>query len=153
MIPSRIVVDADSCPVKEEIRQIAETYHVETIWVASYAHYSPKHSEKVIYVDSVSQEVDMYIINHVNTGDIVVTGDYGLASLVLPKKVLVLSPRGKQYTNENIDQLLAERHVSAVIRKSGSRTKGPPPFTEADSERFKKQLINLLLFLQEIDES
>lgn len=145
----RIVVDSDSCPVKEEIRQISSSFGIKVLFVASYSHFSPGSVEDVIYVDNVSQEVDMYIVNYAKKGDVVVTGDYGLASILLPKGIFVLSPRGKQYTDDNIDQLLAERHSSAQLRKAGKRTKGPAPFQQEDYERFRNELTNLLSYLQE----
>jgi uncharacterized protein len=71
-------------------------------------------------------------------GDIIVTQDYGLASLGLAKGCTVLHHTGYSYTNENIDQLLQSRYLSAMARKSGKRTKGPKPFTAEDKEKFKE---------------
>ena len=62
--------------------------------------------------------------------DLIVTQDYGLASLALAKGCIVLHHKGYKYTNDNIEQLLQTRYLSAMVRKSGKRTKGPKPFTE-----------------------
>ena len=70
-------------------------------------------------------------------GDIIITQDYGLASLGLAKGCTVLHHSGYSYTNENIDQLLQTRYLSAMARKSGKRTKGPKPFTAEDREKFR----------------
>jgi uncharacterized protein YaiI (UPF0178 family) len=70
--------------------------------------------------------------------DIIVTQDYGLASLGLAKGCIVLHHKGFRYTNENIDQLLQTRYLSAMARKSGKRTKGPKPFTAEDREQFRQ---------------
>lgn len=80
----------------------------------------------------------------IRSGDILVTQDYGLASLVLPKGVRVLHQLGYEYTGENIDGLLEQRYFSAKVRKSGGHTKGPKAFTQADRDKFKEKLIALI---------
>lgn len=72
--------------------------------------------------------------------DLIITQDYGLASLGLGKGCLVLHHKGFAYTNENIDQLLQTRHLSAKARRSGQKTKGPKPFTDEDRTKFKELL-------------
>ena len=95
-------------------------------------------------VDNESQAVDMAIINKITEGDIVVTGDFGLASLVLGKKARAISFNGMIYDESNIDRLLFERHVSGVIRRSGGRTKGPAKRTAGDNRNFEKSLVFLI---------
>ena len=91
-------------------------------------------------VDNESQAVDMAIINMAAEGDIVVTGDFGLASLVLGKKAKAISFNGMIFDESNIDRLLFERHVSGVIRRSGRRTKGPAKRTGNDDKNFEESL-------------
>jgi len=89
-----------------------------------------------IYVDA--DAADYRIMKLAEKGDIIVTQDYGLASLGLAKGCVVLHHNGYSYTNEDIDQLLQSRYLSAMARKSGKRTKGPEPFTSEDREKFKE---------------
>ncbi|MBM6619268.1 YaiI/YqxD family protein [Bacillus suaedaesalsae] len=144
----QVFVDADACPVKSEILHIANTYQVEVTFVASYSHVmTNKMGGKWIYVDTGKEEVDMYIVNHSKKMDIVITQDIGLASLLLPKKIIVISPRGKQYLENTIDLALNMRYISAKERRKGHHSKGPSSFTDADrvnfSSNFEKILSNL----------
>ncbi len=140
-----IIVDADSCPVVEEIARTGEEYGIQVVLVASVAHFGYRSIvAQKIYVDSVPQAADLAIVNMVSKGDIVVTGDYGLASLVLAKGAKPISPRGHIYTEDNIERLLVERHVNAKIRQSGGRTKGPKAFTGADKLKFRSKLCRLV---------
>ncbi len=144
----KIIVDADSCPVKEIIFKVATDFNLDVALVASVAHEMPVlPGVECIRVDSSPQAVDMAVINHLQAGDIAVTGDYGLASLLLGKGGQVISPRGYIYSNANIDRLLLQRHVDAKIRRAGGRTKGPPAFTGEDRIRFEGNLRKLVSFL------
>jgi len=144
----KILIDGDACPVTGIIARIAKEYGIRAILVYSTSHYRNMSDDGVmekIMVDNVSQAVDMAIINKASEGDIVVTGDFGLAALVLSKKALALSFSGRIYTEENIDMLLFERHLSNVIRKGGGRTKGPAKRTHEDDLNFEKSLRTLIL--------
>ncbi|WP_409297633.1 DUF188 domain-containing protein [Peribacillus sp. SCS-26] len=77
-------------------------------------------------------------------GDVIITGDIGVAGTLLPKHVYVLSPRGKEYTENNIDTLLDMRYLSAKSRRQGKYTKGPKPFTNEDRLNFVRQLSKIL---------
>lgn len=100
-----IFVDADACPVKDEILQTASEYEVQVLFVASFEHYqlSRSNEEKWKYVDPHKEAADLYIANHVKPGDIVVTQDIGLASLLLNRNVSVMSERGRLYKEDTID--------------------------------------------------
>jgi len=87
-------------------------------------------------VDTGADSADYRIMKLAVKGDIIVTQDYGLASLGLSKGCTVLHHKGFAYTNENIDQLLQTRYLNAMARKSGKRTKGPKPFKEEDRQKF-----------------
>ncbi|MFZ5946076.1 MAG: YaiI/YqxD family protein [Bacillota bacterium] len=143
----RIYVDADACPVKEVIVEVAQEYKIPVTMVCSLSHYSTNTYETVeyIFVDNIPQAADMAIINRIKPGDIIITQDYGLASLVLKKGVIPLHHTGKRYTNENIDQLLLKRHISAKIRRGGGKTPGPKAFTKEDKARFRQSLIKAVL--------
>lgn len=136
----KIYVDADACPVKDIIIFEARKLKIPVILVTSFSHFSnaeqPSEVE-TIYVDSGADAADYRIVKLAEKGDIIVTQDYGLASLGLAKGIIVLHHKGFSYTNENIDQLLQTRYLSAMARKSGQRTKGPKPFTAEDREQFR----------------
>jgi uncharacterized protein len=148
-----ILVDGDACPVKREIVLVAEQFKVPVIMVSSYDHWlEPAAGVQVIQVDRGNDSVDLYIVNLVKRGYIVVTQDLGLASLVLAKGGLVLSNRGEEIVEEQIGYLLERRHESARRRRAGGRTKGPRALTEEDRMRFQQKLTKLLSLWQEFSQ-
>jgi uncharacterized protein YaiI (UPF0178 family) len=148
----KIIVDADACPVKEEISLAAVRFGIPAWMVSSYNHRLPELPGVTNFqVDASDQSADLFIANRLAPGDVLVTGDYGLATIGLAKRAIVLSPRGSMYTNENIDRLLEERHQSAKRRRAGGRTKGPKPFTSEDRDKFLHVLTKVLRGLQEND--
>lgn len=139
-----IYVDADACPVKDEILHCASLHEIEVCFVASYKNMMNNPEGKWVYVDADKEAADLYIVNSVKKGDIVVTADIGLAGTLLPKNVYVLSPRGKEYTEENIFMLLDMRYQSAKLRRQGKHTKGPKAFTKEDRACFTNKLMKTL---------
>src|SRR5690625_1764688 len=124
----RILVDADACPVQDEIIDIAPNYDLSVILVKSYSHFSMKvlqENVEIVYVDKGADMADFEIMRLANKGDLIVTQDYGLASLAIGKGCHVMHHRGFMYTKHNIDRLLAKRHAGQMARKAGVRTKGP----------------------------
>lgn len=147
MVPLRVrvVVDADACPVKPEIARVVQSRACTALLVSSHAHeLSPQPQVYVVTVDASDQAADLYIANILTAQDVLVTGDYGLAALGLSRGAAVLTPRGKEIREDDIDGLLAQRHWSAKLRRGGKRTKGPPPFTDEDRSRFQQKLTTLL---------
>ncbi|WP_017728375.1 YaiI/YqxD family protein [Halalkalibacterium ligniniphilum] len=141
----QIYVDADSCPVKNEIETVATEFECEITFVSSYAHQlAVSSSSKVVTVDADREAADLYIANHCYGQEICITQDYGLAALLLPKKVIVLSPRGERYTESRIEQMLDARHHSQKQRRAGGKTKGPKKFTFEDRQRFLLELKKIL---------
>ncbi|ETI69755.1 YaiI/YqxD family protein [Neobacillus vireti] len=137
----KIYVDADACPVKDIIISEGTNAAIPVILVTSFSHFSTVEQPlgvETIYVDSGADAADYRIMKLADREDIIVTQDYGLASLGLAKGCRVLHHKGFTYTNENIDQLLQTRYLSAMARKSGKRTKGPKPFTAEDREQFRE---------------
>ncbi|MGP6139455.1 MULTISPECIES: YaiI/YqxD family protein [unclassified Jeotgalibaca] len=143
----KIVIDSDASPVKDIVIEEAGKRDLIVVLVASYAHFSnkvnPSHVETV-YVDSAKEAADYRIMQLLNKDDILITQDYGLASLALGKKAIVLHHKGFQFDKNNIVGLLESRYLSAQIRKSGKRTKGPKPFTQEDAQKFRSLLIHTL---------
>lgn len=143
----KIMIDSDASPVKDIVIDEAKKHGLKVVLVASYAHYStkihPAHVE-TIYVDSAKEAADYRIMQLLQKDDILITQDYGLASLALGKKAKVLHHKGFEYDNDNIANLLESRYISAQIRKSGKRTKGPKPFTKEDADTFRRLLNHTL---------
>ncbi|WP_156290376.1 YaiI/YqxD family protein [Oceanobacillus salinisoli] len=143
----KIYVDADACPVKDIIITEGTKAGIPVILVTSFSHYSNEQQPngvETIYVDAGADAADYRIMKLAKKGDMVVTQDYGLASLGLAKGCQVVHHKGFIYNNENIDHLLQTRYLSAMARKSGKRTKGPKPFTEEDRLKFKELFIDIL---------
>ena len=145
-----IVVDADACPVKREIVEVARTYSIPVLMVASFDHrLHPETGVQIIQVDRSDQSVDLYISNHIFKGDIVVTQDFGLATIVLSRGAIALSPRGQQYDDSNIDYLMERRHEQAKRRRGGGKTKGPKAMSHDDRVCFQQKLTKVLQSWQE----
>ncbi|WP_159883863.1 YaiI/YqxD family protein [Paenibacillus puerhi] len=146
----KLIVDADACPVKTEIRTAAARFNLGVLMVASFDHrLQPQEGVEVVQVDRSDQSVDLYIANKIRPGDVLVTQDFGLAALALGKKAHAISNRGQWFTERTIDFLLDRRHEQARLRRGGKHTKGPKAMTEADREEFLQSLTKLLTRLQE----
>lgn len=131
----RLIIDGDACPAKNEVISLANEYGVEPILITSVSHYSEYNQCTYIVVDNRPQAADMEIINMARREDLVISGDYGLAALLLKKGADVVSPRGRVYREEKIDELLMRRHISQKIRRAGGRHKGPSKYTKDDKEK------------------
>lgn len=122
----KIYVDADGCPVVDIAVDIAKEFNLEIIIVKNYAHNIQDDYAQVISVDISQDSADLYIINHIDKGDIVITQDYGLAALCLAKKSYPINQNGLIFTEYNIDGMLNRRHIHRELRKQGkfhSKTK------------------------------
>lgn len=142
----RIYVDADACPFKDVIVEVASQNGLAVTMVANYNHEIQAVGERVeiVRVDSERDAVDLAIANRVERGDIVVTQDYGLAAIVLGKGARALSPRGKIFDDDNIDSLLSGRHGAWKARRAGRRSRGPSPIGPGERERFRRALERLV---------
>ena len=139
------MVDADSCPVKEEIVEIATQFSIKILFVAFYNHMrnDPMYVDWK-YVDTGKEAADLYIMNHSGKGDIVITQDIGLASTLLLKGVHVLSAKGTLFEENDIQTALDLRYLKAKARKQGVYGKGPKPFTSEDRAEFVLLLTKIL---------
>ncbi|MGH2118064.1 YaiI/YqxD family protein [Aerococcus sp. L_32] len=142
----KIFIDGDGSPTKQETIQLAKKYDLPVVLVTSIDHFSKKlvadHVETV-YVERGADSADFKILSMISAGDIVVTQDYGLASLALAKAT-VIHHSGMIYTDMNIDQLLRQRYESQQMRKAKMRTKGPKPFTAEDRHHFIQALDKII---------
>jgi uncharacterized protein len=141
----KILVDADACPrpVLETCLRLGRKHNIPVWTVASFNH--DIESAHHIVVGDDFQEADMKIMNLTEAGDVVVTGDWGLAAVVLGKGAKCLSPKGREFRPEKIEFLLEEREVKARFRRGGGKTKGPKKRIFEDDQRFRSCLERILL--------
>lgn len=135
----KLFVDADACPVKEIIIGCAKKYGLKVVMVCDVAHtlFYPEDFVTIVTVDQGADSADLAIANRIQAGDICVTQDYGLASLLLAKKAVVLHPNGFFYTQETIERMLFERHISREMRRrKKSRGGHIRKRTKEDDEKF-----------------
>ncbi|OQX95693.1 hypothetical protein B6I21_04125 [candidate division KSB1 bacterium 4572_119] len=136
-----IFVDADSCPVKQEIYRVANRYRLEVTLVAnSWMRIQDKPWITLETVDGGLDAADDWIVEHVQPDDIVVTADIPLASRCLKAGARVIGPTGKLFTENNIGPAVATRDLMYELRGAGEITGGPPPLRKRDRSRFLQQL-------------
>ncbi|MBM6828843.1 YaiI/YqxD family protein [Anaerotignum lactatifermentans] len=143
----KILVDADACPVKEIILQKANTHHTEVTMVCDVSHILSYDLPFVTVktVDKGADSADLVLANLAQKEDICVTADYGLAALLLGKGAVVLHPNGFAYTQETIDRMLFERHLSKEMRRQKKRFSGHiKKRTAQQDEAFAALLENVL---------
>ncbi|MCW7753029.1 YaiI/YqxD family protein [Desulfobotulus sp. H1] len=136
-----IYVDADACPVKEEIYKVARRLRLQVTLVANAFMRMP-HEQwlHLQVVGSGSDAADKWIVDNVQAHDLVVTADILLADLCIRKEAFVLSPVGKPFTEENIGSAVAMRNLLSDLRGNGEIAGGPPPMVQRDRSRFLQQM-------------
>lgn len=142
----KIFVDADACPVVDIVEDIATKYNIPVTLLCDTNHVLTSDYSEVIVVGAGADAVDYKLISICHRGDIVVTQDYGVAAMALGKGAFAIHQSGKWYTNENIDQMLMERHLIKKARRALSRNhiKGPRKRTDEDDQRFAESFEKLL---------
>lgn len=138
---SRIFIDADACPVKDETYKVAIRYGLKVFVVSNSFIMTPREAwiERVI-VDAGPDIADDWIADQVRRRDIVITNDIPLASRCLEKGALVIGATGRAFTPDSIGMALAARGIAEHLRSTGEVTKGPAPFGPADRSRFLSAL-------------
>ena len=141
-----IFVDADACPVVRIVERIAKKYNVAVTLLCDTNHILNSDYSEGIVVGAGADAVDYKLISICHKGDIVVSQDYGVAAMALGKGAYAIHQSGKWYTNENIDQMLMERHLAKKARRSNAKThlKGPRKRTEEDDDRFEESFEKLI---------
>ena len=142
MPPSpRLFIDADACPVKDEIYKVAARYGLKTFVVSNSFMQIPASPliERVI-VDAGPDIADDWIAERAARGDIVITNDIPLADRVLKSGAAAIKPNGQPFTADSIGSALAQRSIMEHIRSTGEITGGPRPFDRADRSRFLQAL-------------
>ena len=147
----QIFVDADACPAVDIVETIAEKYNISTTLLCDTNHVLYSDYSEVIVVAAGADAVDYKLISICHKGDIVVSQDYGVAAMALGKGAYAIHQSGKWYTDDNIDQMLMERHLSKKARRSSRKchVKGPKKRTEEDDERFAQSFEKMLLMARE----
>ena len=140
----RIIVDADATPNIKEIIELGNKYQKETLLISDDSHQLKYENATIITVESGSQNADIKLINLIKENDIVITQDYGVAAIALSKKCQAINPSGLIYTNSNIDQLLATKHLTNKLRKNKIHIKGPKKRTKETKDLFLNNLKNMI---------
>jgi uncharacterized protein YaiI (UPF0178 family) len=136
-----IYVDADACPVKQEVYRVAKRYQLDVTLVANAWMRTPDDETiRLEVVEDGFDAADDWIVDHVGTGDIVVTADIPLASRCMQKGARAIGSTGRPFTEDNIGEAVAARDLLAVLRGGGEITGGPPPLTKRDRSRFLQTL-------------
>ena len=140
-----IFIDADGCPVKQEVYRVAKRYGLKVILVSNSRMRSPQEPwlEAVVVVGQFNA-ADDWIVEHVSENDIVITGDIPLASRCLEKGARVLAPTGRVFTRDSIGEALASRELLSHLRNLGTITGGPAPFEKRDRSRFLQRLDGMI---------
>lgn len=146
----RILVDADACPVKEEVFRVATRCDLAVVLVANAALRVPRHPRfsTVVVAKGQFDGADDWIAETAGPTDIVVTGDIPLAARCLAQGARVLDAKGRVYTPEAIGDALATREFMAHLRAMGEMGGGPPPFTPKDRATFLQRLDDLVQALR-----
>lgn len=143
----RIWVDADACPgvIKEILFRAVLRLGIPLTLVANQSLSTPASPLiRSVQVNRGFDQADHYIVERLETGDLVITADIPLAADAIAKGASVINPRGEQYTPENIRQRLAMRDFMEQMRSIGEASGGPPPLNQQDRRAFANTLDRLL---------
>ena len=142
----KIFVDADACPVVRIVEKIAKKHQVPVTLLCDTNHILSSDYSDVVIVGAGADAVDFKLISLCQQGDIVVTQDYGVAAMALGKNAYAIHQSGKWFTDENIDQMLLERHLAKKAQRGSSKNhlKGPRKRTAEDDQRFEESFEKLL---------
>ena len=144
----QILVDADACPVKDEVYRVAFRREVPVRVVSNSYLRVPAHPlvERVV-VSAKFDAADDWIVEHVGARTIVITGDILLADRCLKAGATVIGNNGKPFTSASIGSAIATRAIMADLRAGGDVVGGPAPFAKADRSRFLQALDEALVRL------
>lgn len=144
-----IYVDADACPVKEEVYRVAKRYSLGITLVAnSWMRVPDEASIKLEVVGGNLDEADDWIVENIKSYDIVVTTDILLAGRCLKGEAYVIGPNGKSFDEDNIASAIATRSFMADLRESGEITGGPSPFQKKDRSNFLQELDRVIQLIR-----
>lgn len=147
----KIYVDADACPVVRIVEKIAKENKIEVCLLCDTNHVLQSDYSQIKIIGAGADAVDFALINLCKSGDIVVTQDYGVAAMALGKAAYAIHQSGRWYTNDNIDQLLMERHMAKAARRAKSKNhlSGPKKRTMEDDKHFEESFRKLIIHADE----
>ncbi len=140
-----IYVDADACPVKDEVYRVAKRYDLEVFVVANQGMQTPEQGRVTfVRVDDGFDAADDWIAERATTGDVVVTSDIPLAARCIERGAHALDSKGKEFKESTIGSALASREMLAELREMGLDSGGPKAFEPRDRSRFLGKLDEIL---------
>jgi len=139
-----IYVDADACPVKDEVYRVAKRHGVPVAIVADQWMRVPDSGVELVVVKGDFDAADDWIVEHAVEGDVVITADIPLADRCLKLGARVLGVRGREFTEESIGEAMAGRELAAELREMGIQTGGPKPFEKRNRSTFLQALEEML---------
>ena len=142
-----ILIDADGCPVVDLTLQIAKQFGIPVVILCDTSHQIEREGAQTLVFDKGADSVDFELVNRVKPGDIVVTQDYGLASMCLARCARVLNQNGLEYTAENMDALMLRRYENKKLLRVGKHPKGSAKRSKAQDEAFVTTLTNILVII------
>ena len=142
----QIFVDADACPVVGIVEKVAKEHNLPVTLLCDTNHVLSSDYSEVIVVGAEADAVDYKLISICHRGDIVVSQDYRVAAMALGKAAYAIHQSVKWYTNENIDQMLMERHLNKKARRESGKNhlKGPRKRTAEDDEHFRESFEKMI---------
>ena len=140
----KVLIAADGCPVVDIAVAACSQLQIPCLLLCDTAHQMLRQGAQTLVFDKGSDSVDFALVNRVEAGDLVITQDYGLASMCLARKARVLHQDGWEYTDHNIQALLFQRSESRKYRASGGRIKGPAKRKPQQDTAFQQAIYQLL---------
>lgn len=140
----KVLIDADGCPVVEITAALCRELGIPCLILCDTAHEIRKTGAETLVFDKGADSVDYAVVNRVCPGDLIITQDYGLASMCLARGGRVLNQDGWEYTDQNIDGLLYQRYEAHKSRASGRHTKGPKKRSPKQNRAFEAGLRKIL---------
>ena len=140
----QVLIDGDGCPVVDIAVELCREREIPCLLLCDTAHEFHREGAETLTFDKGADSVDFALANRVQPGDLVITQDYGLASMCLARRARVLHQDGWEYTVWNIDALLLQRHESRKYRLSGGRTKAILKRTQQQDRAFRAAMAALL---------
>ncbi|TCS60551.1 YaiI/YqxD family protein [Varunaivibrio sulfuroxidans] len=138
---TEIYVDADACPVKDEVIRVAERHRLDVHMVSDGGiRPYPSPAVKLVIVTQGADAADDWIAEHIQGADICITNDIPLAARCLERGALAIKPNGETFTEDGIGMALANRALMQTLRETGAVTGGPRPFSKADRSAFLNRL-------------
>ena len=141
-----VIIDADACPVTRLAIEISNEKSIPVICICDTSHVITSDYAECIICDKGRDSADLVLVNKCKNGDIVITQDYGVASMALAKKAICINQNGLIYNENNIDMLMALRHIASTERRKSSKhhLKGPKKRTAENDLAFRNSFIKLI---------